>query len=50
VLLITSGSASYRIHTYAAEDFPHLPDVDAAPLRIRASALLRAVVRSCLAP
>ena len=26
VLEITSGSASYRIHTYSAEDFPHLPD------------------------
>jgi DNA polymerase-3 subunit beta len=27
VLLITSGSASYRIHTYSAEDFPHLPEI-----------------------
>jgi DNA polymerase-3 subunit beta len=26
-LVITSGPASYRIHTYAAEDFPRLPDV-----------------------
>ena len=28
VLEITSGSASYRIHTYSAEDFPHLPDLE----------------------
>ena len=27
VLLITSGSASYRIHTYSAEDFPRLPEI-----------------------
>src|SRR5436305_13926635 len=33
VLLITSGSASYRIHTYSAEDFPQLPDVGAPGLR-----------------
>jgi DNA polymerase-3 subunit beta len=26
-LLITSGSAAYRIRTYAVEDFPRLPDV-----------------------
>jgi DNA polymerase-3 subunit beta len=28
VVLITSGSASYRIHTYAAEDFPRLPELE----------------------
>src|SRR5579871_2578457 len=27
-LAITSGSASYRIHTYSVEDFPHLPDLE----------------------
>jgi DNA polymerase III subunit beta len=27
---IRSGSASYRLHTYNAEDFPRLPDADAA--------------------
>jgi hypothetical protein len=26
---IRSGSASYRLHTYNAEDFPRLPDADA---------------------
>jgi DNA polymerase-3 subunit beta len=30
---LTCGSASYRIHTYAAEDFPHLPEVDPATLQ-----------------
>jgi DNA polymerase III subunit beta len=33
VLSITSGSASYRIHTYSAEDFPHLPEVEGAALQ-----------------
>jgi DNA polymerase-3 subunit beta len=33
VLVITSGSAAYRIHTYSAEDFPHLPDLDTATLQ-----------------
>jgi DNA polymerase III subunit beta len=28
---ITCGSASYRLHTYSAEDFPRLPDVAGAP-------------------
>jgi DNA polymerase III subunit beta len=32
MLLVTSGSASYRIHTYASEDFPRLPDVEALQL------------------
>jgi DNA polymerase III subunit beta len=32
-LAITSGSASYRIHTYSVEDFPHLPDVEGTPLQ-----------------
>jgi DNA polymerase-3 subunit beta len=27
---ITCGSASYRLHTYAAEDFPRLPEIDDA--------------------
>jgi DNA polymerase-3 subunit beta len=33
VLAITSGSASYRIHTYSAEDFPHLPEVEGIALQ-----------------
>jgi DNA polymerase-3 subunit beta len=31
-VLVTSGTANYRLHTYSAEDFPRLPDVDTAPL------------------
>ena len=27
-VVVTSGTASYRLHTYSAEDFPRLPDVD----------------------
>src|SRR5579864_2537620 len=33
VLLITSGSASYRIHTYSAEDFPRLPEISEESLQ-----------------
>src|SRR3954465_2688648 len=29
VVRITSGSSSSALHTYAAEDFPRLPDLDA---------------------
>src|SRR5204863_501735 len=29
---IRSGSASYRLHTYNAEDFPRLPEAEAAEL------------------
>jgi DNA polymerase-3 subunit beta len=31
-VVVTSGAASYRLHTYAAEDFPRLPDVDGGRL------------------
>src|SRR5262245_28634360 len=30
VLHVTSGSAEYRLRTYAVEDFPRLPDVQGA--------------------
>src|ERR1041385_7872001 len=32
VVVVTAGSANYRLHTYSAEDFPRLPDVEATPL------------------
>ena len=32
VVEITCGAASYRLHTYSAEDFPRLPEVDPAQL------------------
>src|SRR3954451_19054158 len=31
-VVVTSGTASYRLHTYSAEDFPRLPDVDTGVL------------------
>jgi DNA polymerase III subunit beta len=46
MLLITSGSASYRVHTYAAEDFPRLPDVEALQLHpVDRDALLETIAR-----
>src|SRR5579871_5384761 len=46
VLLVTSGSASYRIHTYSSEDFPQLPDVAAvAPQPVAGEALLETISR-----
>src|SRR5438552_5195461 len=32
VVVVTAGSANYRLHTYSAEDFPRLPDVESTPL------------------
>jgi DNA polymerase-3 subunit beta len=32
VVVVTAGTATYRLHTYSSEDFPRLPDVDAVPL------------------
>ncbi|MDQ3873929.1 MAG: DNA polymerase III subunit beta [Actinomycetota bacterium] len=29
---VTCGSAQYRLHTYSAEDFPRLPDVEETPI------------------
>src|SRR5689334_4149644 len=46
VLMITSGPASYRIHTYSAEDFPQLPDVAASALQaVDANTLLSTIGR-----
>jgi len=46
VLLVTSGSASYRIHTYSSEDFPHLPDLAAVtPQPVAGEALLATISR-----
>ena len=44
--MITSGAATYRIHTYAAEDFPNLPDLDAVALQqVDAELLLQTIAR-----
>src|SRR5262249_53651337 len=46
MLLVTSGSASYRVHTYASEDFPRLPDVHALQLHpVDRDALLETIGR-----
>ncbi len=46
VLAISCGSASYRIHTYAAEDFPRLPDIDTVGFHdLEADALIETVNR-----
>jgi DNA polymerase III subunit beta len=46
VLLVTSGSASYRIHTYSSEDFPQLPDLAAGlPHPVDGEALLTTITR-----
>src|SRR5436853_7119945 len=46
MLLISSGSASYRVHTYAAEDFPRLPDVETLQLHpVDKDALLETIGR-----
>ena len=45
VVQITCGSASYRLNTYSAEDFPRLPDVDAQLHKIDRVALLETVDR-----
>jgi DNA polymerase-3 subunit beta len=46
VLEVTSGTASYRLHTYSAEDFPRLPDVDATQtFAVDAEALLETIAQ-----
>ena len=42
---IRSGSASYRLHTYNAEDFPRLPDADAERHEVDRETLLETVSR-----
>ncbi|HVU77175.1 MAG TPA: DNA polymerase III subunit beta [Gaiellaceae bacterium] len=32
VVVVSAGTATYRLHTYSAEDFPRLPEVDAVSL------------------
>jgi len=46
VLLIDAGSASYRLHTYSAEDFPRLPDLESVQLHpVEREALLETIGR-----
>jgi DNA polymerase-3 subunit beta len=32
VVVVTSGTANYRLHTYSSEDFPRLPEIDTGSL------------------
>src|SRR5436190_5750514 len=46
VLSVVCGSASYRLHTYSAEDFPRLPEIDAAQsFNVDSEALLETVAQ-----
>jgi len=46
VVVVTSGTATYRLHTYSAEDFPRLPDVETLPLHgIDRDALVETISR-----
>jgi DNA polymerase-3 subunit beta len=46
VLNVVCGAASYRLHTYSAEDFPRLPEIDDATVfAVDAEALLETVAQ-----
>ncbi|MDX6474807.1 MAG: polymerase subunit beta, partial [Gaiellaceae bacterium] len=46
VVVVTAGSANYRLHTYSSEDFPRLPEVDTDALyAIERDALVETVAR-----
>jgi DNA polymerase-3 subunit beta len=46
VLSVICGAASYRLHTYSAEDFPRLPELeDAQVFTVDAAALLETVAQ-----
>jgi DNA polymerase III subunit beta len=46
IVVVSSGTANYRLHTYSTEDFPRLPEVDTATLHaIDREALVETVAR-----
>src|SRR5579862_257762 len=46
VVVVTSGSAAYRLHTYSTEDFPRLPEIDASSLHtVERDALVETIGR-----
>ena len=46
VVEVTCGTAGYRLHTYSAEDFPRLPEIEAAPVHaVDGDALLATVAQ-----
>jgi DNA polymerase-3 subunit beta len=46
VVVVTSGSATYRLHTYSSEDFPRLPEINDAMLHaVDREALVETIAR-----
>jgi DNA polymerase-3 subunit beta len=46
VVIVTSGTANYRLHTYSAEDFPRLPEIESSTLHtVDRDALIETVAR-----
>src|SRR6267154_1869134 len=46
VVVVTAGTANYRLHTYSSEDFPRLPEIEDAGLHgIDREALVETVAR-----
>jgi DNA polymerase-3 subunit beta len=46
VVVVTCGTANYRLHTYSAEDFPRLPEIDSSTLHtVDRDALIETVAR-----
>jgi DNA polymerase-3 subunit beta len=46
IVVVTAGTANYRLHTYSSEDFPRLPEIDDAGLHgIDREALVETVAR-----
>ena len=45
---LTCGSASYKLHTYAAEDFPRLPEIDPeTAFTVDKEAFVETIARVC---
>ena len=46
VVVVSAGSATYRLHTYSTEDFPRLPEVDESSLHaVEREALVETIQR-----
>src|SRR3954462_6738316 len=46
VVVVTSGTAHYRLHTYSSEDFPRLPDIETVALHtVERDVLVETVAR-----
>jgi DNA polymerase III subunit beta len=46
VVVVTAGSANYRLHTYSSEDFPRLPEIDTDALyAVERDALVDTIAR-----